>query len=248
MYSFIALSIILHVILFSSLKLRDHKPLDKKSLKSTVKIVFKKKSTPKPAQSALKKGIWKSFNMGELNTNRLVGQSKVSDSNQRGVDAVSLKIHELIEPRVVYPSFISKLGIQGFVICKIYINEKGVYIESLSQVESSNKFLEIYIRRILRQALEKGLDQYIKKNGFYSINFHFHLATRPREIENTNLNFYVWKRGGDRGVDQLSNGLSEALGSVANILSLLKYLPNVKESEKKRIQKEIEILKRDEYW
>lgn len=161
------------------------------------------------------------------------------------------KVVELIDEQLVYPSEFSEIGLEGIVEIKIVIDRKGQFDESLSYFSSKSKYLEIYMRRLLRKCLRGNRTLTKKDTGVVELIVEFDLTTELRK-DNHGLSHskYLYRQdyGGKTPVERGGKVLTEVLGAVMNPLVLLKHLPSIKAAQRRRLLKKLRSYQRDSYW
>ncbi|EQC50525.1 hypothetical protein [Bacteriovorax sp. DB6_IX] len=161
------------------------------------------------------------------------------------------KVVELIDEQLVYPSEFSEIGLEGIVEIKIVIDRKGQFDESLSYFSSKSKYLEIYMRRLLRKCLRDNRILTKKDTGVVELIVEFDLTTELRK-DNHGLSHskYLYRQayGGKTPVERGGKVLTEVLGAVMNPLVLLKHLPSIKAAQRRRLLKKLRSYQRDSYW
>jgi hypothetical protein len=241
---FLIISIGLHLVLFFETRLQTKKKPRKLVSKTTLKI---KKQKTRKNKSRIKKGPGPNISWNSL---RFAGNSN-SAKITRG--KYSSTIYEIIDSAMVYPEELAAVGISGQVHAKIFISSKGHFREEYSYFKGSSKYLEICVRKILRKSLKNNHLVTSKDQGVHKAIFEFKLTTALKDnmaIKSGLDGMYFYRRryGVSNGIDKINKGVTEVLGAIMNPLSLLRFLPSVKEHKKKRIKRKLETYQRDEYF
>jgi len=238
---FIFISLVIHTLMFLSISIYKDRRVSSKRPQIPFKLktqkLRKKKSSSLGNESPFS---WKSFSVGK-------STGKTSSSTGSG----GVKVLRLLDDLLVYPSEFAKIGIDGYVTCRVVINKNAQFDEKLSYIYSNSKYLEIYVRQTLRKALLNSSEVTSRDVGVYKISIQFKLHTGLNKQEEHKIDNYTIFRsryGVKSKIDRLNNGVAQTIGSIMNPLSLLRFLPNIKNAQAKRLSKKLNRYHRDEYW
>ncbi len=88
------------------------------------------------------------------------------------------RLYEVIEYALGYPAEFIEKDIEGVVHADLSFSGEGRWIEGGSRVKSTNRFLRVYVHRMLRKALARGLFTNQPKEYRVKAVFHFEMERR----------------------------------------------------------------------
>ena len=241
-YRSLFISLLAHLIFFLNISKPEQAAIKPKKLKTKVRIkTFKRKSSPKS----------KSSHKASLGWGRL-SWSGVTGSKESKVGSTNSKILTLVDSGLTYPEEFVTLGIEGVVETQVVIDRNGKLNESQSYISCESKYLEIYLRRVLRKTLLNNDLVTTKDTGIYKFKFIFELHTGLDKNDQVMLerDSYLYRSayGGKSNIDKVNKAAAQTIATILNPLSLLRFLPNIQKAKKMRIEKKLRSYQRDSYW
>jgi hypothetical protein len=251
-YAFV-LSLLIHGVLLLSI---EPSKIEKKPVEKKVRVMLKQKKRKlrklfSRKRGSIKKKKKRRITFGDLAISRTAGLD-IAPVSRMETSTESIELFDLISGAVDYPQQFVDKGMYGNVIGDLYFDERGRFRERHSYINASNLFLKVYILRALRSVLY---------NRDFPIGKHYRLRlivnyrlTINREVKDYSelhndgaISLRRVAYGVTNGADAFMYGVEKSLVHIANILTLLEYLPD--SDDKKRTDQAFwSSLKDDPAW